>query len=115
MSFVGVIKANQIHYSEHDLLHVNFTNEKICDQLDELISMKTVNTNELMQCIFSTLFADLSETINNIETESDNKYKNFAIHTGIVSHTYNDMYQICHLYITKETFEEMKTNNLKVK
>jgi len=118
MSFVGIIKANQIQYNEYDLMHTNFTDEKIHNQLDELITMEKINSNdELMQCIFKTLFSSISQNSEKPERSDnlDDIYKNFAIHTGNVSHAYNDLYQICNLYITKEMFEEMKNTNLKVK
>src|SRR5947207_14693173 len=114
MSFVGIIKANQIQYNEYDLMHTNFTDEKIHNQLDELITMAKINSNdELMQCIFKTLFSSISQNSEKPERSDnlDDIYKNFAIHTGNVSHAYNDLYQICNLYITKEMSEEMKNTN----
>lgn len=112
MTHVGIIKSNNIQYKEFELLHSNFTLDKIDDQLDEFIDMQKVTSNDdLMRCIIDYLLSDIQKN-KNIDPNISSQ---FAIHTGIVKSVYNDMYQICHLYLTKELFEQAINAGIELK
>lgn len=105
MPSIAIIKPNSLRYNEENMIKSNFTTEKIEEALEDFIIYKKINNNdELMETIITELSHGLSaESFNNL----------FAIHTGVISHINDELYQLCHIYVTRENHEAIINNNIK--
>jgi hypothetical protein len=110
MTDILIIKSNDINYLESDMIRTNFTHEKISEILEpycEFVKLSNTQNDSLMEIIIKSLFEDM-----NIDEEMNTK---LGIYTGSVSHINNELYQICHLYITKDIFDDMINSNIQLK
>lgn len=96
---IAIINTNDLKYSETDMLHSNFSLQMIKDVLSEYIVLKEVsNEDEMMENI-------IVEIVGN-----DNTY---LIHTATTKNVDNDLYLICHIFPSKEIYEELKLKSEK--
>lgn len=90
---IAVINENGIHHTEQQMTHAYFTLDNIEDLLEDYIEYKNINENELIDFIMDTIGVD------------------FSIHTGVVSHVMDTLYQIIHIDVMKETHDEIIVNH----
>lgn len=96
---IAVINTNDLKFNESELMHSNFTFDRIYDLLSDYITLREVNDeNEMMQNI-----------INEIVGEETH----YQIHTAMVKYEYDDLYMMCHIMPSKETYEELKQKSVK--
>lgn len=91
---IAIIEPNDVSYSEHNMMHQTFTYEKVEDLLTDHIEFKKVNDHDDMMKVI------IAQVVNN---DPD-----FPIHTAIVSNVLDELYMMCHIYPTKEIYEEFK-------
>jgi len=96
---IAVIDVNDLKYNESEMVHPNFTQEKISDILSDYITLKEVsNENEMMEAI-------VDEIVGN-----ENEY---PIHTATTKNVYDDLYLTCHISPSKEMYDELKSKSIK--
>lgn len=93
---IAVIDQNDISFTETNISRTALSRENISDLLSDEVNIVSVKSNEdLMEVIIQSIFND--------------KYDNEAIHTGTVSHMNDDLYQICHIMVTPESYSKIKS------
>ena len=89
MKIVIILEPNNVQHSENQMTRLNFSLDRIEDTLEDFVEFINVTgRSTLLQTIIEKL------TINDDVPD--------GIHTGTVSHDYDDLYQICYSHVTRE-------------
>lgn len=96
---IAIIDVNDVFFNLDAISKSQFTEDTITDLISDHIEIKNLNNSqdELMQLLIQELITD----------------NEFAIHTSQVSYINNELYQLCHVYLTKDTYETIKNKNIK--
>lgn len=98
---IAIIDVNDVTINESDMIHDNFTFDKIEDTVTEFVVLKEANNeNEMMQIIVDQVL------------ELVNGSNDYPIHTATVKNYKNDLYLLCHINPSKEIYEEFKKNKI---
>lgn len=93
---IAVIEPNDVSFTETNISRNTLEKENISDMLSDSVTITNVKTNDdLMEVIIKSIFGD--------------KYDNEAIHTGTVSHIDDELYQICHIMVTPDSYSKIKS------
>lgn len=96
---IAIIDVNDLKYNECDMIHSNFSYQKISDILIDYITLKDVSDeDEMMQVIIN---------------EVANKNPDYPIHTATSRNMYTDLYLMCHISPSKEIYQEFKLQDVK--
>ena len=94
---IAVIKENPIHYNENDIKMENFSYDNIESLMEDYVTFVSVDGNNGL--------------VNELQKISKT---NILMHTGIISHQNDILYQICHLsFLNKDELNGEHTKNLK--
>lgn len=94
---IAIIEPNDIVYDQNSINHNMFDRDKILDIMEEHVLLKEVSDkDQIMEII-----------LNSVGTKDV-----FPIHTSNVSNVDDDLYQMCHIYLTEETYNEIKKTKL---
>ncbi len=94
---IAIIKENPIHYNENDIKMNNFSYDNVESLMEDHIIFTTIDGND-----------GLIDELQKISKT------NILMHTGIVSHQNDILYQICHLSILDQNeLNSENTKNLK--
>lgn len=99
MKKIAIIDINDLKYNELEMVHSNFTREKINDLLLDYITLKDVsNEDEMMQVVIDEVVGENND---------------YPIHTATTKNIYHDLYLTCHISPSKEMYEEFKSKSIK--
>lgn len=93
---IVIIEPNDVSFTETNISRAALSTENIsdlCSEFTKLINVKT--DDEFLGTIIDSIFG--------------NKYENEAIHTASVSHINDDLYQMCHVMVTHDSYDKIKS------
>jgi hypothetical protein len=97
---VAIIDVNDVFFDTESISQARFEYDVISETICDFISIKNINNTE--DDIMKILISELELTENN-----------FTIHTGEASYVNDELYQICHILLTKESYNTIKSKNIK--
>ena len=102
MPSIAIISENPLRFTENDItMHSNFTYDNIEEMFEDYVTLLNVTDNDdFISTIAKTLHNEIS-----------------SCYTGVVSHTENDLYQICHIdnssqFVNEELSKYYKRNGI---
>lgn len=95
---IAIIDTNDVRFEEMNRTYSNLKKEKISDTVDDFVTIKDVKDND--------------EFMNTIIEEITPDNNNYALHTCNVQYINNELYQMCHILLTEQSYEKIKEDSI---
>ena len=92
---IAIINSNDVSYSDTDMNFANLSPDKITDVISDFFIFKEIE--------------DSDQLMNTIITEISGEDNSLPIHTSVVSHIRDELYQMCHVTpLSEEIYTKLK-------
>jgi len=95
---IAIINTNDVRFEGMNITYNSMKKEKIYDTFSDIITLKNVKNND--------------EFMNMIIEEITPNSNDYALHTCNIRYINNELYQMCHILLTEQSYDKIKEDSL---